>query len=130
MAKFEKGNKLGNRFTAENQPENNTGRPPGVKNRSTIAREVLNTMLQMPQDIYDKVKEIHPNIERSLTAEQFATWAVLFKAIRQGDQMALKALLDSAYGNTKQEVDIVGEIKITDNKIGIRIKAPVIDEED
>lgn len=125
---FQKGNKVGNRFNKDKQPEN-VGRPAGVRNRSTIAKEVLNTMLQMPDDIFEKAKEIYPTVQRQLTGEQFATWAVLFKVIRTGDQAALKALLDSAYGNTKQEIDIIGDIKITDNRLQIEV-VPATDDED
>jgi len=77
---------------------NPKGRIKGSKNRSTIVKELLETILhkQNPIDEFDENKEF--------TAEQI----IMAQHIRQameGDVQSAKLILDSAYGTPKQTVE-------------------------
>ena len=107
---FEQGNKVGKQFTRENQPISN-GRPKGVKNRSTVAREVLELLAIIPEDMHEKLIAIYPKMEKTMPVEKLTTLALAHKAIN-GDHLAYKALFDSAYGAPKQEIEHSGEVEI------------------
>lgn len=81
----------------EGESGNPNGRPKGSRNRSTIAREMLALMS----------KQINPitNEEQELTHEEIITLAQVHKAMKDKDTNAYKALMDSAYGAPKQEID-------------------------
>lgn len=100
---FEQGNKVGVQFTPDYQPEN-AGRPKGVKNRSTIARKVLEMSAIMPEEMLEKLRDTFPGIEQRMTTEEIATIAIMGQAIAKGDYNAYKTIMDSAYGAPKQEV--------------------------
>lgn len=126
---FEKGNKVGKQFTSEIQPEVNTGRPKGSVSRSTIARKVLGMIGNVPEDVYNQLKLLYPSMERKMTFEEIMTLVQAKKAIIDGDNQSYKLVLDSAFGAPKQEMDMVGEIKITDHKLTIEVIAPKDDED-
>jgi len=85
------------------QSGNPKGRPKGSRNRSTIVREWL--------DATDKVKNPITGEVEEMTVEDMLTLAVIVKA-RKGDVSAYKALLDSAYGQAKQEVESTGQSEV------------------
>ena len=92
-----------NRFK-KGESGNPSGRPKGSKNRKTIAREWL-AFLQ------EETNPISGQIE-TLSMEDIITLSTIFKA-KQGDVSAYKALMDSAYGSVKQNVEITeGETPI------------------
>lgn len=99
---FEPGNKVGVQFSSEHQPESN-GRPLGVKNRSTIARKILEMTALLPNEAIEKIKETHPEITERLTTEEIATIMIAGQAMA-GDVKSYEALMNSAYGAPKQEV--------------------------
>jgi hypothetical protein len=101
---FEEGNKIGNRFGVDNQPPN-AGRTPGVKNRSTIARKVLEMSALLPDEMFTKLKANFPDIEQKMTTEEIATIVIIGQAIAKGDYNSYKAVMDSAYGAPKQDID-------------------------
>ena len=76
---------------------NPTGRPKVSLNRKTVAREYL-AFLQ---------EEVNPltGIKELLSNEDMITLALIHKA-KKGDVNAYKALMDSAYGGVKQNVEI------------------------
>jgi len=76
---------------------NAKGRPKGSLNRKTIAREYL-AFLQ---------EEVNPltGIKELLSNEDMITLALIHKA-KLGDVSAYKALMDSAYGAVKQNLEI------------------------
>ena len=76
---------------------NPSGRPKGSLNRKTIAREYL-AFLQ---------EEVNPltGIKELLSNEDMITLALIHKA-KKGDVNAYKALMDSAYGAVKQNLEI------------------------
>lgn len=109
---FEIGNEIGNRFSSDNQPETQ-GRPLGVKNRSTIARKILEMSAIMPDETFEQLKQAFPDIEQRMTTEEIATIVMLGAAIAKKDVNAYKAIMDSAYGAPKQEVQTSGDITVS-----------------
>ena len=86
------------------ESDNPRGRPKGSSNRKTIARTYL-AYLQ---------EEVNPltGIKELLSNEDMITLALIHKA-KKGDVNAYKALMDSAYGAVKQNVEITeGETPI------------------
>lgn len=88
----------------EGQSGNPNGRPLGSKNRSTIARKVLEMRGVLAPDRMDKLKEKFPDIDDKMTVEEIMTIVMADNAIG-GDDKSYKAVLDSAYGAPKQELD-------------------------
>lgn len=103
------------KFSSDRQPESN-GRPIGVKNRSTIARKVLEMSALLPDEMYQKLKAAFPHIEQQMTAEEIATIAILGQAINKADYNAYKSIMDSAYGAPKQEIEQSGSLGINWNE--------------
>lgn len=112
---FEIGNEIGNRFATDNQP-GNQGRPLGVKNRSTIARKILEMSAIMPDETFNQLKKAFPDIEQRMTTEEIATIVMLGAAISKKDVNAYKAIMDSAYGAPKQEIEQSGTLAIQWNE--------------
>ena len=78
------------------QSGNPKGRKKGSKNRSTIAKEMLEFVMSG--------KDLNgADIEAS--AEELMTMSVLLKAVKDGDINAYKAIQDSAYGTPKQTIE-------------------------
>lgn len=102
---FQKGNKIGNRFTMDKQPEN-SGRPVGVRNRGTTTKMIFDMVGILPDKIFEKLKETVPTIEKSMSIEQIIDTIQAFKAIVDKDTPAAKYLKDNLYGAPKQDVEI------------------------
>lgn len=75
---------------------NPNGRPKGSKNRSTIIRRWLEAI--------DKGKNPISGEMENMSVEDKMTLSILAKALN-GDTSAYKALMDSAYGAPKQEIE-------------------------
>jgi hypothetical protein len=75
---------------------NPAGRPKGSKNRSTIARQWLETT--------QKAKNPITGVEEILTQEDLGTLAMV-KKMREGDVSAYKELMNSAYGAPLQQIE-------------------------
>src|SRR6476620_9850014 len=76
---------------------NMDGYPKGRPNRSTIARKWL--------EAGEKFKNPITGKEEHLTQEDIITLGQI-KEARKGNTLAYKALMDSAHGAPKQEVDL------------------------
>ena len=85
---------------------NPNGRPKGVKNRSTIARAVMEMNINFPEQVLKKLKEMYPKMTNDVTIEEAMTIIQASKAIQDKDTAAYKVLMDSAYGQPKQTTDI------------------------
>ena len=92
-----KDNPIKNYQYKSGESGNPTGRPKGSLNRKTVAREYL-AFLQ---------EEVNPltGIKELLSNEDMITLGFIHKA-KKGDVSAYKALMDSAYGAVKQNVEI------------------------
>lgn len=100
----------------EGQSGNPSGRPKGSRNRSTVAREMLDLIIKDvdPLTVIGKgdVAEIAAALGLSeeetqlieSNAEEFITLAMIAQA-KAGDVAAYKALMDSAYGTPKQTLE-------------------------
>jgi hypothetical protein len=88
---------------------NTDGRPEGVRNRSTIARRVLEMDGIVPEKVFNTLKAMYPAIERKMSVEEIATIIQANKAITKSDTQALEKLMDSAYGKAPQSVKVGGD---------------------
>jgi len=75
---------------------NPNGRPKGVRNRSTVAREWL--------EVSQKIKNPITGETQELEQQDIMTLALIKKA-REGDVSAYRELMDSAYGKAIQQID-------------------------
>ena len=108
---------------------NPNGRPEGAKTRATVAKKVLEMEWMIPEKIFQKLKELFPGIEQKMTVEDIIYITQAHKAIKRGDHQAAKFIIDSRYGAPKQEMEMVGEIKITDHKISIEVVKPIDEDQ-
>ena len=111
---FQKGNKLGNRFNSENQPEEN-GIKKGSHHRSTIPKQILAMRGLYPDKVFEVLKQTYPELEKDMTVEQMLYITQLDKAIKEKDTQAANFIVTSAHGAPKQEIDL-------DNRQSITIK--------
>lgn len=90
----------------EGESGNLNGRPKGARNRSTIVREMLQHAMKM-QDVSDKnIAALEKlGIKDRVEVEQILTAAQIIKA-SEGDTKAYQALMDSTYGQPKQQTEI------------------------
>ena len=79
------------------QSGNPKGRPKGTRNRSTVAKEILNLISEGTNPVTRE--------QQQMSQEHIVYFALLKKA-RNGDVAASKAILDSAYGQPKETVDV------------------------
>ncbi|WP_018622108.1 DUF5681 domain-containing protein [Spirosoma luteum] len=84
------------------QSGNPSGKKPGTKNRTTTVRELLELARGLP----DHLKSEFPEFEK-VTYEELITLAQLNRAA-DGDTIAYKAVMDSAYGAPKQATEHTG----------------------
>jgi hypothetical protein len=89
-------NLIGKEFK-KGQSGNPKGRPKGVKNRSTIARQWLSVEEEASNPITGKIEKLSQ--EDIITLQQI-------KKARKGDTNSYKALLDSSYGLPGQQTDL------------------------
>ena len=87
------------------QSGNPNGRPKGSKNRSTIAKEVLQMKAIFPTAIFEALQKQYPEIEKTTSVEEIMTIVMANKAITKADVNAYKALMDSGYGAPVQQVE-------------------------
>lgn len=95
------------------------GRPKGTKNRSTIAKMVLEMSAKYPEDVFNQLQKLYPTINKDCTMEEMMTIVQADKAIRKRDSFAYEKILDSAYGKPKGDdqasIDIQGASRIVIN---------------
>jgi hypothetical protein len=101
------------------QSGNPKGKPKGVKNRSTTAKIILDMIAKYPDNIFDKLKDQYPGLEKEMSIEEMMTIIQADKAIRKQDTQAYNAVMDSRYGKANQPIDaaINGNIHLTDEPI-------------
>lgn len=100
---FEPGHEHGVRFSTDYQPVSN-GRPLGVRNRSTVARKVLDMLIRVPNEKYEELLLSFPEMEQTITVEEYITMQQTVLATKETN--AYKAVMDSAYGAPKQDIDL------------------------
>lgn len=85
------------------------GRGEGVKNRSTIARQVLEMAGVLPDKVFKTLKEMYPSITKQMSVEEIMTIVQANKAITKQDTQAYSALMDSTYGKASQSMKVSGD---------------------
>lgn len=87
------------------QSGNPAGYKPGVKNRSTIARKILEMKGLFTNERFEQLQKQFPEITKQMTVEEIMTIVQADKAVKEQDTNAYKVIMDSAYGMPKQELD-------------------------
>lgn len=80
------------------------GRPKGVRNRSTIPKQILTMMTVPPEKILKVLQIMFPEMEKRMTAEEVSYHVQLLKAITKGDTQAHNSVVESAYGKPNQSI--------------------------
>ncbi len=86
---------------------NPNGRPKGTRNRSTVAKQWLETIETVKNPISGQVEQ--------LDQQDIMTLALIKKA-RGGDVAAYKELMDSAYGKAPQFIETKSDVTVTEKK--------------
>lgn len=102
---FQKGNKLGNRFDSDNQPEEN-GAKKGSHHRSTIPKQILAMKGLFPDKVYEALKVTFPDLQKDECAEYMLYAVALDKSIKERDIQAMNFIVTSAHGQAKQEIEM------------------------
>jgi len=103
------------------QSGNPDGRAIGSKNRSTIARKILEMRSILPAERMTALKAQFPEIADNMTVEEIMT-IVMAEGAMSGDDKSYKAVMDSAYGAPKQEIDsnVSGQINVINLGSGVK----------
>ena len=113
---------------------NPKGRKKGVRNRSSIIREVFNSISVLNEDDFNQLQSKFPHITNDMSIEYLMTLVQVNNAIFKGDLRAYKVLNEALYGtpikelNREVEEDSVKKDEIdftllTDDELRILIKA-------
>jgi hypothetical protein len=113
---------------------NPKGRKKGVRNRSSIIREVFNSISILNEDDFNQLQTKFPHITNDMSIEYLMTLVQVNNAIFKGDLRAYKVLNEALYGTPIKELDREVEedsIKkdeidftlLTDEELRILIKA-------
>lgn len=92
-----------------------TGRPKGSRNRSTIAREFLETVMKARNPISGK--------DENLTIEQRMTLSIIGQVLSKGNVQAYNSILDNAYGKQKETLEVEG-LNVTPYDILKQLESP------
>jgi hypothetical protein len=88
---------------------NKNGHPKGIRNRSTIAKAILQMKLKLPVDVMQTIQKDFPEITDRMTIEDIMTIIQVREAIVKGNTNAYKAVMDSAYGQPTQGINFESE---------------------
>ncbi len=84
---------------------NPKGRKKGVKNRSTIIKELFNSIGVLNDYDFDQLQSKFPHITNDMSIEYLMTLVQVNNAIFKGDLRAYKVLNDSLYGTITKELN-------------------------
>lgn len=93
------------------QSGNPAGRTKGTKNRSTIVKDIFNSISVLDTFKFDDLKAKFPHIENNMSIEYLMTLIQVNKAIFNADTKAYKVLMDSLYGTPIRQIDLEAQIK-------------------
>lgn len=77
-----------------------------IYQRKTIARWALEHTYLPEDDLFCKLLDRFPQLEKKISAEHVMTLVQVHKAIYEGDTRAYLAVMDSAYGSAKQTLEV------------------------
>ena len=113
---------------------NPKGRKKGVRNRSSIIREVFNSISVLNEDDFNQLQSKFPHIKNDMSIEYLMTLVQVNNAIFKGDLRAYKVLNEALYGTPIKELnreveeesikkDEIDFTLLTDEEFRILIKA-------
>lgn len=113
---------------------NPKGRKKGVRNRSSIIREVFNSISVLNEDDFNQLQSKFPHIKNDMSIEYLMTLVQVNNAIFKGDLRAYKVLNEALYGTPIKELnrdveedsikkDEIDFTLLTDDELRILIKA-------
>ena len=113
---------------------NPKGRKKGVRNRSSIIREVFNSISVLNEDDFNQLQSKFPHIKNDMSIEYLMTLVQVNNAIFKGDLRAYKVLNEALYGTPTKELnrdveedsikkDEIDFTLLTDDELRILIKA-------
>lgn len=82
------------------------------KKRRIVARAMLQMRAVLPNELYDKLSTLLPDIDANMTVEELLTIRQIYKAIVDGDTLATNSLLDSAYGRVSTDESEVETVAV------------------
>lgn len=107
--KFQKGNKLGNRFSSGNQPKNNGRKGKTVSEwiqELGNAKKIEYSLKITDQDGNEKIKS--GKVQSTTTLNQLIATNLVSKAVN-GDYKAVEIVLDRAEGKVPQSLNLGGQ---------------------
>lgn len=84
---------------------NPKGRKKGVKNRSSIIKELFDSIGVLNDYDFNQLQSKFPHITNDMSIEYLMTLVQVNNAIFKGDLRAYKVLNDSLYGTTTKELN-------------------------
>ena len=103
---------------------NPKGRPKGSKNRSTIVREIFDSISVLDSFSFNDLESKFPHIKNNMSIEYLMTLIQVNKAIFNEDTRAYKVLMESLYGTPIRQIDLETQI-ITQEEIEINYNEPL-----
>ena len=85
---------------------NPKGRKKGVRNRSTIIKELFNSISVLDEFDFNQLQSKFPHITNDMSIEYLMTLVQVNNAIFKGDLRAYKLLNDSLYGTPIRQLDL------------------------
>ena len=103
---------------------NPKGRPKGSKNRSTIVRDIFDSISVLDSFSFNDLESKFPHIKNNMSIEYLMTLIQVNKAIFNEDTRAYKVLMESLYGTPIRQIDLETQI-ITQEEIEINYNEPL-----
>lgn len=101
------------------------GRPKGTRNRSTIAKQILQARANAPKEIRTSLEKYFGELPKKITIEELMAYAQMVEAIAKRSTSAYRELMDSAYGKAKEALDVTsGGEPITKVEVVIHERKP------
>jgi len=100
---------------------NPKGRPKGSKNRSTIVRDIFDSISVLDCFSFNDLESKFPHIKNNMSIEYLMTLIQVNKAIFKEDTRAYKVLMESLYGTPIKEVLIEPKEETSDEKLDLSL---------
>ena len=133
MARFEKGNKIGNRFSSENQPKN-PGRKPalytqlkkitGKQVKHELSREdyykvIRYLMERTPGELAKIVQNAKDNTNGETPVWVINIISAINSDIRYGRTTTIDSIFDRLFGKASQPIE--GDVQVTNNSVDLSV---------
>ena len=119
MALFEKGNKIGNRFSSDNQPQN-SGRKPSVYKyiKDITGKKVAPEMSK--EDYYKVIRFLMESTPNKKTPVWVLNVVSAINAdIRYGRTYTVDSLFDRVFGKPTQQIESEVNAQVTNNSMDL-----------